>query len=168
MLNCLLADGRNLLRHAINSNADERFTCSEILVHPWMSLKTRSPALLRTTPRYTLENCLPMIVYQQAPMPVPPPPPQQIIEIAPPPPIVGPIGNSTPQPAPQSRSYAGPSNPRTIRKNAHPISQTVPPTIMPPRSVKQNKQIVARIGAAGRRFAEAMRHVGQKDSVKKT
>ncbi len=156
---CLIADCRNLLRRTLNSSPDERYTCSEILVHPWTKLMSRSPALLQTQPKYTLETCLPIIVYQQPPMPIPSP---QNLDIIP--------SNHTPRPAPQGRSYAGPSNARTIRQDMHPISQTVEQSTTAsttPRTAKQHKQIVARIGAAGRRFADAMKHVGQKDSIKK-
>ena len=125
-----------------------------ILSHAWTTGTARCPAPLQYQPKYTLDNCIPMMARPQHtgfPRSEAAPYPQPAVSLR-----------------PHSTTSAGSSRTETatcVRVEAHATSQTVTHAGNPPqgRAVhqqRQNKPLVAKIGAAGRRLADAMRQVG--------
>ena len=125
-----------------------------ILSHAWTTGTSRCPTSIQHQPKYTLDNCIPLMARPQNtryPRSEAAPYPQPAISLR-----------------PHSTASAGPSRtetPTCVRVEAHATSQTVTHAGNPPQArvvpqQRQNKPLVAKIGAAGRRLADAMRQVG--------
>ena len=162
-------------------NAKERLDSTGMLIAQWVMAESSNtaPAMTQHKVKYTLENSCPA-AYQQ--MVVGPPQPHPYVMSAPAPPVIiqhpvalTPIGGPYHIPAPPAHPHppmvplrptrAEPVSQKTVVISHRRVDTSVaPPEVETTPQVERLKSgqrpIVAKIGAYGRKIADAVKHVG--------
>ena len=135
------ADCRVFIQSLLNTNVAERLDSNAMLVSEWPmvdTVKTPLSLLHPPQPKYTIANCLPSDIDF----------PQTRAPAAQPPTLDLPVSMVT-----ASNAHAH----RGCQKTVRPPSSGQKPTSS---YMKVPKPLVAKIGACGRRIADAVKHVG--------